>query len=80
MAGSGPRYSQSLVQAVVSHGEYNLPTLPPFNFEKNPFPKSSILGQGRTFSTYQQVFTIKNGVSVPDGSFQSVTGNFSAEG
>lgn len=73
--------SQSLVKAVVDHGQYNLPTLAPFNFETgNPFPKSSILGQGRVFSSYQQVFTFKNGVEVPVGSFQNVNGVFSAKG
>jgi ABC-type branched-subunit amino acid transport system substrate-binding protein len=77
----GSLTSDSLRQAVISHGEYNLPTVAPFNFQKQPFPASSILGQGRTFSEYQQVFQIKNGQTVPVGGFQSLlNGTFSAKG
>jgi hypothetical protein len=73
--------SQSLLTAVISHGEYKLPTVAPFNFEKMPFPASSPLGQGRTFSEYQQVFQINNGQTVPVGTFQSLlNGTFSAQG
>ncbi|MFD2414885.1 ABC transporter substrate-binding protein [Amycolatopsis pigmentata] len=71
--------SDSAIDAVVSHGEYALPTLAPFDFSSgNPFPATSPLGQGRVFSKAQQVFAIKDGISVPVGSFQSVTGDISA--
>jgi len=43
----GSLTSTSLLQAVISHGEYDLPTVAPFNFQKSPFPASSVLGQCR---------------------------------
>jgi hypothetical protein len=72
----GALTSTSLTQAVVSHGKYELPTVAPFDYQKNPFPASSILGNERIFSDYQQVFEIDNGVTVPVGGFQSINGNF----
>jgi hypothetical protein len=68
--------SKAIAQAVVAHGQYNLPAVAPFNFQKNPFPASSILGQGRTYSSYVGVFTYENGVPTPVGAFQNVNGTF----
>jgi hypothetical protein len=72
----GSLTSASLVQAAVAHGQYELPTVAPFNYQSNPFPASSILGNERIFSAYQQVFQLDDGRTVPVGSFQSLTGSF----
>lgn len=71
--------AKTIAQAVVAHGTYNLSVIAPFNFQKNPFPASSILGQGRTYSSYTGVFTFKNGVPTPVGTFQNVNGTFTLQ-
>jgi hypothetical protein len=72
----GSLTSATLARAVVAHGQYSLPAVAPFDFQKNPFPKTSLLGQGRTYSSSVGVFTFNNGTPTPVGTFQDVNGTF----
>jgi ABC-type branched-subunit amino acid transport system substrate-binding protein len=64
--------SKQLLQAVINHGTYNLPTLAPFNYQRLAYSKSSPLGGARIFSRGYQVFQYKKGVGQPVGGFRSL--------
>lgn len=68
--------SNSLLQAVVAHGKYDLPTIAPFDFQKpvqfsNPAVSKAYEG-ARVFSSYFRVFRFQDGVEVPIGDWQDV--------
>jgi hypothetical protein len=72
--------SQSLLQAVIAHGDYNLPTIAPFTFQhiaqfSNPAVAKAYAGV-RVFSSYFRVFRFQNGLEVPLGDWQNVNDPF----
>jgi hypothetical protein len=71
---------RSLLETVIAHGDYNLSTIAPFNFQRtvqfsNPAMSKAYEG-ARVFSSYFRVFRLQDGLEQPVGDWQSVNDEF----